>query len=180
MRLVGRHNAINALAAAAAACAAGAGLDACVRGLEAVRAVRGRLEIKTAANGAAVIDDSYNANPSSLRVAIDLLNEVAGGAWLVLGEMAELGRFAIESHKDAGRYARANGIARLFAVGELSRYAVDTFGAGAEWFPDTDALIERLARELPPNATVLIKGSRVNRLERVVEALAGAPFMKTA
>jgi UDP-N-acetylmuramoyl-tripeptide--D-alanyl-D-alanine ligase len=180
MRLVGRHNAINALAAAAAACAAGAGLEACVHGLEAARAVRGRLEIKTAANGAAVIDDSYNANPSSLRAAIDLLHEVAGGAWLVLGDMAELGDFAVDSHKEAGRYARANGIARLFAVGDLTRHAVDTFGAGAEWFPDTDALTERLARELPPNATVLIKGSRVNRLERVVEALARAPYMKTA
>jgi UDP-N-acetylmuramoyl-tripeptide--D-alanyl-D-alanine ligase len=180
MRLVGRHNASNALAAVAAACAAGAGLEACVRGLETVRAVRGRLEIKTAANGAAVIDDSYNDNPSSLRAAIDLLHEVAGGAWLVLGDMAELGDFAIASHKDAGRYARANGVARLFAVGELSRHAVDTFGAGAEWFADTDALTERLARELPPNATVLIKGSRVNRLERVVEALARAPYMKTA
>ena len=180
MRLVGRHNAINALAAAAAASAAGAGLDACVRGLEAVRAVRGRLEIKTAANGAAIIDDSYNANPSSLRAAIDVLHEVAGGAWLVLGDMVELGDFAIDSHKDAGHYARANGIARLFAVGELSRHAVDTFGAGAEWFPDAEALIGRLARELPPNATVLVKGSRVNRLERVVEALARAPYMKTA
>jgi UDP-N-acetylmuramoyl-tripeptide--D-alanyl-D-alanine ligase len=179
LRLLGRHNVVNALAAAAAASAAGAGLDHCVRGLESVRAVRGRLDLKAATNGAAIIDDSYNANPSSVRAAIDVLTEVAGAGWLVLGDMAELGEHAVPSHADIGRYARTKGVARLFAIGELSRNAVQAFGAGAEWFPDIHSLIERLRAELPPDGTLLVKGSRVNRLERLVEALAGAQFMKT-
>jgi len=180
LRLLGRHNVVNALAAAAAASAAGAGLDHCVRGLESVRAVRGRLDLRTAGNGAAIIDDSYNANPSSARAAIDVLAEVASAGWLVLGDMAELGEHAVPSHVDIGRYARVKGIARLYAVGEVTRHAVEAFGRGAEWFPDIDSLIERLRRELPADGTVLVKGSRVNRLERVVEALARAEFMKTA
>jgi UDP-N-acetylmuramoyl-tripeptide--D-alanyl-D-alanine ligase len=151
-----------------------------VRGLESVRAVRGRLDLKTAGNGAAIIDDSYNANPSSARAAIDVLAEVASAGWLVLGDMAELGEHAIPSHADIGRYARAKGVARLYAVGEVTRHAVEAFGRGAEWFPDIDSLVERLRRELPADGTVLVKGSRVNRLERVVEALARAEFMKTA
>jgi UDP-N-acetylmuramoyl-tripeptide--D-alanyl-D-alanine ligase len=180
LRLVGRHNVVNALGAAAAASAAGASLDDCVRGLESVRAVHGRLEIRTAANGAAIIDDSYNANPSSVRAAIDLLNEMGGEAWLVLGDMAELGEYAVASHAEAGAYARAQGIARLFATGQLASHAVEAFGPGGEWFPDVEALTRRLAAELAPGSTVLIKGSRVNRLERVVEALAPARYMKTA
>jgi UDP-N-acetylmuramoyl-tripeptide--D-alanyl-D-alanine ligase len=179
LRLVGRHNVANALAAAAAANAAGAGLDDCVRGLAAVRPVHGRLELRSAVNGAAIIDDSYNANPNSVRAAIDVLHEMGGDAWLVLGDMAELGHYAASSHADVGRYARTKGIARLFATGELSSHAVEAFGKGAEWFPDVDALIERLSRELSPDSSVLVKGSRVNRLERVVEALARSQFMKT-
>jgi UDP-N-acetylmuramoyl-tripeptide--D-alanyl-D-alanine ligase len=180
LRLVGRHNVVNALGAAAAASAAGATLDGCVRGLESVRAVHGRLEMRAAANGAAIIDDSYNANPSSVRAAIDLLHEMGGDAWLVLGDMAELGDYAVSSHAEVGEYARAQGIARLFATGRLASHAVEAFGAGGEWFPDVDTLTRRLAAELAPNSTVLIKGSRINRLERVVEALAPSGYMKTA
>jgi UDP-N-acetylmuramoyl-tripeptide--D-alanyl-D-alanine ligase len=177
LRLAGRHNAVNALAAAAAAGAAGAGLDDCVRGLESMRAVRGRLELKSAGNGAAVIDDSYNANPSSVRAAIDVLREIGGSTSLVLGEMAELGPHAVDSHAEIGRYARDRGVARLYATGALTWYAVEAFGAGAEWFPDVDALTARLSAALSPADTVLVKGSRVNRLERVVEALTRVSFM---
>lgn len=178
LQLLGRHNVLNALAAAAAAGAAGAEIDHCIRGLEEVRAVRGRLDLKSAANGAAVIDDSYNANPSSARAAIDVLRESAGVGWLVLGDMAELGGHAVQSHADIGRYARSKGVARLFAVGELTRHAVEAFGPGAEWFAGTDALIERLRDDLTADVTLLVKGSRVNRLERVVEALTRAEWMK--
>ena len=177
LRLAGRHNVVNALAAAAAACAAGAQLDDCVRGLESMRAVRGRLELKTAGNGAAIIDDSYNANPSSVRAAIDVLSEIGGSTWLVLGDMAELGEFGVESHAEIGRYARSRGVARLFATGALARHSAEAYGAGAEWFADVDALTHKLAASLSPTDTVLIKGSRINRLERVVEALTRPPFM---
>jgi UDP-N-acetylmuramoyl-tripeptide--D-alanyl-D-alanine ligase len=180
LQVLGRHNVVNALAAAAGASAAGANLEHCQQGLESVRAVRGRLDLKTATNGAAIIDDSYNANPSSARAAIDVLRDVSGNGWLLLGEMAELGEFAQSSHADIGRYAREHGVQRLLAVGEPTRHAVEAFGAGAHWFASVDAVIERLGAELSPEVTLLVKGSRVNRLERVVDALTRSQFMKTA
>jgi UDP-N-acetylmuramoyl-tripeptide--D-alanyl-D-alanine ligase len=171
LRLAGRHNVNNALAAAAAAHAAGASLDAIVNGLGAVRGVKGRLQRIAAPNGCWLIDDSYNANPSSLRVALELLKELEGPKWMVLADMGELGGFSRQSHVDAGIQARESGVERLFAAGPLSAHAAEAFGRGAEWFPDVDALIRRLSAELQPRTTVLIKGSRMNRLERVVEAL---------
>jgi len=169
--LAGRHNVVNALAAAAAAHCAGASLEAIVQGLAAARAVKGRLQRIAAANGCWLIDDSYNANPSSVRVALELLSELEGPRWMVLADMAELGTFAERSHSEAGALARTSGVARLFAAGPLSAHAAETFGRGAEWFPDVEALIRRLTAEIQPNVTILIKGSRMNRLERVVEAL---------
>ena len=180
LQVLGRHNVVNALAAAAAASAAGANLEHCQQGLESVRAVRGRLDLKAAANGAAIIDDSYNANPNSARAAIDVLQDVSRNGWLLLGEMAELGDFAEASHIEIGRYARERGVLRLLAVGELTRHAVEAFGEGAQWFASVDSVIERLAAELAPEVTLLVKGSRINRLERVVEALTRSKFMKTA
>ncbi len=145
-----------------------------------MRALRGRLDLKAAANGAAIIDDSYNANPNSARAAIDVLHDVSRNGWLLLGEMAELGDFAEASHIEIGRYARERGVLRLLAVGELTRHAVEAFGEGAQWFASVDAVIERLGAELSPQVTLLVKGSRINRLERVVEALTRSKFMKTA
>ncbi len=170
LHLAGRHNVANALAAAAAASAAGASLEHIRTGLAAVRAVRGRLELKRARGGAWLIDDSYNANPSSVRAGIEVLAELEGRKWLVLGDMAELGAFARASHTEIGSFARERGIERLFATGELARLAVESFGRGAEWHPDTDSLARALG-DPPADARVLIKGSRVNRLERVVAAL---------
>jgi len=181
LRLAGRHNVSNALAAAAAAQAAGASLDAIVSGLGAVRAVKGRLQRIAAPNGCWLIDDSYNANPSSLRVALELLKDLDGPKWMVLADMGELGGFSQHSHVEAGTLARASGVARLFAAGPLSAHAAEAFGRGAEWFPDVEALIRRLSTELQPGTTVLIKGSRMNRLERVVEALTtAAPTAKAS
>jgi len=174
LHMGGRHNAANALAAAAAAAAAGARLQHIVAGLAAVRAVPGRLQLKKATSGAWVIDDSYNANPSSVRAGIEVLAQLDGRKWLVLGDMAELGEFAQVSHTQIGAFARDHGIERLYATGKLAALAVESFGAGAQWFPDTQALAHALAQALgaaAPDARLLIKGSRVNRLERVVEAL---------
>jgi UDP-N-acetylmuramoyl-tripeptide--D-alanyl-D-alanine ligase len=172
----GRHNVANALAAAASAAAAGARLEHIVAGLAAVRPVPGRLQFKKALSGAWIIDDSYNANPSSVRAGIEVLEQLDGLKWLVLGDMAELGDFAEVSHTEIGAFAREHGVARLFATGPLASRAVESFGTGAQWFPDGTALTSALQSALAgaPAAAgirVLIKGSRVNRLERVVDVL---------
>jgi UDP-N-acetylmuramoyl-tripeptide--D-alanyl-D-alanine ligase len=169
----GAHNIGNALGAAAAASAAGASLEEIALGLADFRAVAGRLQLKAGARDSWIIDDSYNANPSSVRAGLEVLRSLPGATWLVLGDMAELGEFAENSHAHMGAYARDCGIKRLFALGPQSSRAVETFGSGAEWFADADSLTRRLQAELAPGVTVLIKGSRVNRLERVVQALTG-------
>jgi UDP-N-acetylmuramoyl-tripeptide--D-alanyl-D-alanine ligase len=169
----GAHNISNALAAAAAAAAAGASLEDIAAGLADFRAVAGRLQLKAGLRDSWIIDDSYNANPSSVRAGLDVLRTLQGPAWLVLADMAELGAHSSDSHADLGRYARECRVARLFALGPESRRAVETFGSGGEWFPDADSLTRRLQAEIAPGVTVLVKGSRVNRLERVVQALLG-------
>jgi UDP-N-acetylmuramoyl-tripeptide--D-alanyl-D-alanine ligase len=169
----GAHNVGNALAAAAAASAAGASLEDIALGLADFRAVSGRLQLKAGARGSWIIDDSYNANPSSVRAALELLRSLTGVTWLVLGDMAELGESSEDSHAHIGSYARDCGIKRLFAMGPLSSRAVETFGPGGEWFADADSLTRRLQAELSAGVTLLIKGSRINRLERVVQALTG-------
>jgi UDP-N-acetylmuramoyl-tripeptide--D-alanyl-D-alanine ligase len=170
--LAGEHNVMNALAAAAAAHAAGAGIDAIVDGLTTTRAVTGRLEVRPAHAGSRMIDDSYNANPASLRAGLRALASVPGRHWLVLGEMRELGPDSAQLHAEMGDFARQCGVARLLAVGEDAHHAVEAFGAGATWFASLDDLIAALRAELGPDVTVLVKGSRSNRLERVPAALA--------
>ncbi len=169
----GAHNVGNALAAAAAASAAGASLEDIALGLGDFRAVAGRLQLKAGARGSWIIDDSYNANPSSVRAGLEVLRSLTGTTWLVLGDMAELGESSEDSHAHIGSYARDCGVKRLFAVGPLSSRAVETFGSGGEWFADAESLSRRLQAELSPGVTVLIKGSRINRLERVVQAVTG-------
>jgi UDP-N-acetylmuramoyl-tripeptide--D-alanyl-D-alanine ligase len=182
LQMGGRHNVSNALAAAAAATAAGADLPQIVAGLGAVRAVAGRLQFKKALSGAWIIDDSYNANPSSMHAGIEVLAELDGAKWLVIGDMAELGEFAQAAHTEIGEFARAHGIERLYAIGGLAKLAVDSFGAGAQWFPDAQALSSALAAALAgagQGVRLLIKGSRVNRLERVVNALVSGSMQQT-
>jgi UDP-N-acetylmuramoyl-tripeptide--D-alanyl-D-alanine ligase len=173
LRAAGSHNVANALAAASAASAAGASLEDMAAGLADFRAVSGRLQLKAGARDSRIIDDSYNANPSSVRAGLEVLRSITGATWLVLGDMAELGEHTSDSHAHIGAYARDCGVKRLFAVGPQSSRAAETFGSGAEWFSDVDSLIRRLQAELSPGVTVLVKGSRINRLERVVEALTG-------
>jgi len=127
--------------------------------------------LRGARQDAWIIDDSYNSNPSSLQAAIDVLEALGGRRFLVLGEMGELGDFSREAHLEAGRYARAHGVERLFAVGEATKLSVESFGAGAAWYADSAAVAEDVGRELASDVRVLVKGSRSNRLERVVAAL---------
>ena len=174
LALAGEHNVLNALAAAAAAMAAGASLDAVRHGLQSMRAVAGRLEIKPALAGARLIDDAYNANPASLRAGLRALATVPGDRWLVLGEMAELGATGPQLHAEMGALARECGVTRVFAVGAGARPAVAAFGAGASWYANTDELVAALRPELHAGLTVYVKGSRVNRLERVTAALVPA------
>jgi UDP-N-acetylmuramoyl-tripeptide--D-alanyl-D-alanine ligase len=171
LALAGEHNVMNALAAAAAAHAAGATLDAIADGLAGMRAVAGRLEFKALAAGGRLIDDSYNANPASVRAGLRALTALPDEHWLVLGEMRELGEESARLHADIGDFARECGVKRLFAVGDEARHAVETFGAGATWFAVVEDLIESLRGEVRSGVTVLVKGSRSNRLERVAIAL---------
>jgi len=175
LALPGRHSVSNALGAAAAAWACGATLEQIVAGLREVRPVAGRLQLKRAACGAFLVDDSYNANPSSAVAGLEVLATLRGERWLVLGEMAELGAQAAQSHAEVGRAARRLGVARLFALGPTTPRAVEAFGEGGRWFPDADALVEALGARLHAGVTLMVKGSRVNRLERVITALVEAP-----
>jgi UDP-N-acetylmuramoyl-tripeptide--D-alanyl-D-alanine ligase len=174
LALAGRHNVRNALAAAAAATSAGATLGDVAAALSSMRAVKGRLQLRRTRAGAWLIDDSYNANPSSARAGLEVLSELPGRRWLVLGDMAELGEFADSSHRELGELARALGVERLYAFGALAGLAADSFGAGAERYRDATELTRALDAAITPDVRLLIKGSRVNRLERVVEALAPA------
>jgi UDP-N-acetylmuramoyl-tripeptide--D-alanyl-D-alanine ligase len=178
LRAPGRHNVANAVAAIAAATAAGASVAAAQRGLSAFRPLAGRLEAKTAAEGAAVIDDTYNANPDSVRAAIAVLARAGGKRWLVLGDMGEVGNQGIAFHREIGEHARAAGIDRLLTTGELAAHAVAAFGPGGEHFGDINALIAATDAKLRANGaasvTLLVKGSRFMRMERVVAALTGA------
>ena len=168
LSLIGKHNVMNSLAAAAAAMAAGVKLSDIKGGLEKLKAVSGRLGIKKGVNGARVLDDTYNANPSSLVAGVEVLKLAGGERVLVLGDMAELGEAAPDIHRRAGELAQRLGVHRLFAVGDLSRHAVAGFGAGAKHYSSQEALIDDLR-----GMTVLVKGSRVTRMERVVEQVTG-------
>lgn len=175
LQLGGLHNVRNALGAAAAAAAAGASFDNIAAGLGQVRPVAGRLDLQPAVRGAFLVDDSYNANPTSLRAGLETFRGLPGRRWLVLGEMREVGSSADEQHAEIGRFARTSGIERLFAIGEHARIAADAFGSGAQWFADIEALIAAVEAGLEPGVTLLIKGSRSNRLERVAAALGTGP-----
>lgn len=175
LSLPGRHNVGNALAAAAAAVAAGATLVQVSAGLAQTPATAGRLVASSGWNGSRLIDDSYNANPASLKAAMEFLVSLGGGGWVVLGDMGELGEDAARLHAECGAYARELGVERLFALGANSRHAADAFGSRARWFDDLDSLLRALRAELGAGVTVLIKGSRSMRMERVVEALRPQP-----
>jgi UDP-N-acetylmuramoyl-tripeptide--D-alanyl-D-alanine ligase len=163
----------NAVAAAAAARAAGVALDAIARGLASFRPVAGRLVPRTGLHGGVVIDDTYNANPDSVRAAVDVLAAAPGERWLVLGDMGEVGEQGPEFHREIGAYARAAGVAQLHAAGPLMRDAVTAFGAGATHYESVEALAAAVTGAAGAQVTLLVKGSRFMRMERVVQALTG-------
>jgi UDP-N-acetylmuramoyl-tripeptide--D-alanyl-D-alanine ligase len=168
----GRHNARNAVAAAAACLAAGVPLTAVVAGLENFAGIKGRLQKRPGMAGAVVLDDTYNANPDSVRAGIDVLAATVGHKVLVLGDMGEIGEASGQYHDEIGGYAKSQGIDRLFAIGEASQQAVRNFGEGARHFCNIDKLIVAVNKELGPKTTVLVKGSRFMKMERVADAIA--------
>ena len=167
----GRHNVMNALAAAAIAAALDVPLTTIRAGLEAAPAVAGRLARRKHVSGAVLIDDSYNANPGSFAAAIATLAAEPGETILVVGDMAELGPDAERLHAHIGALAKASGIQHLHAVGRLSRAAATSFGTGATHHADQPALIAALRGDLRAGVTALVKGSRSSAMDRVVSAL---------
>jgi UDP-N-acetylmuramoyl-tripeptide--D-alanyl-D-alanine ligase len=171
--LPGRHNIMNALAAVAAGIALGIDLEPIAAGLGGLAPVAGRLMTREGIHGATVIDDSYNANPASLHAGLEVLAGCDGQRYLALGDMGELGEGGEALHRQAGADARAMGVERLYATGELSRHACEAFGDNGFYFEQQQQLIEALLPELNDQVTVLVKGSRSSHMERVVEALCG-------
>jgi len=176
LQVLGDHNAHNALAATSAALASGVSLDAIKRGLESFGAVKGRLQVKRAAlgalAGATVIDDTYNANPDSMRAAIDVLASRPSPRVLVMGDMGEVGDNGPAFHREIGAYAKERGIDALYALGDASRDACSAYGADAHHVDDVATLVAQLLQAgFGASATLLVKGSRFMKMERVVDAV---------
>ncbi len=171
LRVPGLHNARNAVAAAAAALAGGISLAAVVGGLESFRGVKGRLQQKQAAAGAIILDDTYNANPDSVRAGIDVLAATVGRKILVLGDMGEIGAMSGQYHDEIGGYAKSQGVDQLHCLGEAAAQAARNFGAGGHHYKNLEALVQAVQAELTGDTTVLVKGSRFMKMERVVDAL---------
>ena len=174
--LVGQHNARNAAAACAAALALEVPLGKIAECLSRVQPVSGRLQFKPGAGGAVIIDDTYNANPASLTVALQVLGEQPQPhKYVVLGDMAELGDQGPQLHEQAGTAVREQGVQLLYAVGELARHAAHGFGAGSLCFDEPCAAAQSLRTRLTPEACVLVKGSRAMRMERALALLLDHP-----
>jgi UDP-N-acetylmuramoyl-tripeptide--D-alanyl-D-alanine ligase len=178
LRVPGRHNVMNALAAAGLAHALGATLDQAARGLGAMRGAPRRLQARAGVSGAVVIDDTYNANPGSAQAALELLADAGADRerWLVLGDMAELGEGSQSLHQEIGRLARAQGVDRLYALGDLAAVSAGAFGTGARRFSSHDDVIEVLRRDLnragsADRVIILVKGSRSTRMDRIADAV---------
>jgi len=171
LQVPGVHNVRNALAATAAASALHIGLADIATGLEKFSGVAGRLQRKAALHGAVLIDDSYNANPASLHAALKVLAQASGKKILVLGDMGELGAAAVRLHGEIGAEARRLGVDELLALGELTTHTVQEFGTGARHFERIEDLLAMLDKDMDADSTVLVKGSRFMRMERVVKHL---------
>jgi len=168
--LPGLHNVRNACAAAAISIALGIDMATIKNALDNVAPVAGRLRPLQGINGSALFDDSYNANPLSVAAAANFVADLPGESWLVLGDMKELGEGAKDMHHEVGASARASGVDRLFALGDLARHSASGFGDGGQWYESLEALLVDVAK-IGPSVNVLVKGSRSMRMERVVAAL---------
>lgn len=171
MHLAGRHNVLNALAVSAAALALGLSLTQIQQGLAAMRPVKGRMQPLLGLKGNVVINDTYNANPSSLKAAVAVLLESPGEPWVALGAFGELGADSENIHAEMGEYLKNSGVKRLFATGALAQATVNAFGAGGQFFTEQRDLISTLQHELTPEAIILCKGSRLQKMENVVAGL---------
>lgn len=169
--VIGRHNVMNALAAAAVAQALGCTARQIADGLARLEPAPGRMTPRIASCGARLFDDSYNANPTSLAAALSVLGQQDGHRWLALGNMNELGSDAVAAHRKAGEQARAAGVERLFVVGDLAIHAAEGFGSGAVAADSMEQMIEQVSESLDDTVCLLIKGSRGARMERLVQAL---------
>jgi len=168
--LAGEHNARNALGAIAAATAAGVPLAACTGALSRFAAVKGRLQLKSGQRGSVLIDDTYNANPDSVRAAIDVLAGMQGRRLLVLGDMGEVGTQGTEFHEEVGAHAKRSGIDALYALGDLALAAARAFGSGGRHYSSIEDLLADVGRDLGPKTVLLVKGSRFMKMERVVHS----------
>ncbi|HKQ25425.1 MAG TPA: UDP-N-acetylmuramoyl-tripeptide--D-alanyl-D-alanine ligase [Burkholderiales bacterium] len=180
LNVPGLHNVKNALAAASAAYALGIEPKAIAAGVATYRGVKGRLQHKRLPSGATLIDDTYNANPESMQAAIAVLAAHAGRKVFVMGDMGELGDKASSMHAAIGVFAKRAGVERLFALGDLSTNAVRGFGDGGAHFATIEDLVAAIASVLDRDTTLLIKGSRFMRMERVIEALGAVNGERTA
>jgi UDP-N-acetylmuramoyl-tripeptide--D-alanyl-D-alanine ligase len=171
LKMLGEHNVRNALAASAVATALGISNECIANGLSDFNPVKGRLNWLHGVNGAAVIDDTYNANPDSARMAIDVLALQKGTQIFVMGDMAELGESAHQMHLEIGAYAKQKGIHKFLSFGELSKFSSEKFGAGGQHFNVLEHLLEVLHNEMKEDLTVLVKGSRFMKMERVISAI---------
>jgi len=169
--LAGRHNVMNALAATAASLALGVELKTIIQGLECLSAVQGRMQLLRSYLGFYIINDSYNANPSSLQAALEVVSEVSGEVWLALGAFGELGAESCALHKEMGKQIKQAGVTRLFAVGALTQYAVTEFGEGAYYYEQQEDLVKAIQEDMPTDGILLVKGSRSQKMEYVVNQL---------
>ncbi len=175
LQVPGKHNVANAAASAAVAVAMGVGAGAITSGLSTFAGVKGRMQKKQGLHGSILIDDTYNANPDSVRAALAVLAEATGRKILVLGDMGELGAAARGFHERIGAEARAAGVDTLLAIGEWSAYSVTEFGVGARHFKKIEELIAEVQGLLATGDTILIKGSRFMQMERVVKRVESQP-----
>lgn len=171
LNVAGKHNLMNALAASSCAIAVNVDLKTIAQGLEKMQPVTGRLQAISGIRNTTLLNDTYNANPASLKAALQVLANCPAPRWVALGNMLELGENAALFHRQAGQFAKQLGIDCLVATGELSKNAVEGFGKNGFYFEEQESLVSFLKENLPTNATLLVKGSRGSKMERVVSAL---------
>jgi UDP-N-acetylmuramoyl-tripeptide--D-alanyl-D-alanine ligase len=170
-KLQGEHNLKNALAAIASSIALKIPLKTIKKGIEAIKPVQGRLEVKKGLNGAMLIDDTYNANPESMRAAIDVLADQKGNKILVIGDMGELGKKAAQYHASIGTYINKKKILNVVGIGPLTRHTIDKCKGDAKWFSNKKELIRYVKSKIAKDSSVLVKGSRFMKMEEVIKGL---------
>ena len=171
VKLQGEHNLKNALAAIASSIALKIPLKTIKKGIEAIKPVQGRLEVKKGFNGIVLIDDTYNANPESMRAAIDVLANQDGRKILIIGDMGELGKKAAQYHASIGAYINKKKISDVVGIGQLTKHTINKCKGNAKWFSNKKELIKYVKSKIEKDSCVLVKGSRFMKMEEVIEGL---------